>query len=211
MSHDASTPTRHTLLRRIRNWTDQQSWEDFFNAYSKLIYEFARKAGLNEAEAQDVVQETITTVAKQIHEFQADGARGSFKAWLMQLARWRVADQMRKRLDAITVTGHPDDGTQTSVLHRIPDPASVDLEALWNENWRKNIAEQALAKLKNQVDPAQYQMFHLHVIKEWRGRVVAEKLGVKTAQVYFASYKISRLLKREIKRLLEAKSLRDLK
>src|SRR5690348_8528488 len=98
MSHDSSTPTRHTLLRRIKDWTDEKSWDEFFNIYSKLIFEFARKAGLNEAEARDVVQETITTVAKQIHQFQADGARGSFKSWLLQLARWRVADQMRKRL-----------------------------------------------------------------------------------------------------------------
>jgi len=143
----------------------------------------------------------MTTVAKQIHEFQADRERGSFKAWLLQLARWRVTDQMRKRLNAVTVTSNSDTGSQTSVLNRVPDPASLNLDALWNDNWRRNIAQLALARIKNQVDPAQYQMFHLHVIKELRGRVVAEKLGVKTPQVYFASYKISRLVKKEIKRL----------
>jgi len=202
MSHDPSIATRHTLLRRIKDWTDEKSWDEFFNIYSKLIFEFARKAGLNEAEARDVVQETITTVAKQINQFQADGARGSFKSWLLQLARWRVADQMRKRLDNLRVVeANADSGSQTSVLNRVPDPASLNLDALWNENWQRNIAEIALSRLKNQVDPAQYQMFHLHVIKEWRGRQVAEKLGVKTPQVYFASYKISRLLKNEIKRL----------
>jgi len=202
MSHDPSIATRHTLLRRIKDWTDEKSWDEFFNIYSKLIFEFARKAGLNEAEARDVVQETITTVAKQINQFQADGARGSFKSWLLQLARWRVADQMRKRLDNLRVVeANANSGSQTSVLNRVPDPASLNLDALWNENWQRNIAEIALSRLKNQVDPAQYQMFHLHVIKEWRGRQVAEKLGVKTPQVYFASYKISRLLKNEIKRL----------
>jgi len=202
MSHDPSIATRHTLLRRIKDWTDEKSWDEFFNIYSKLIFEFARKAGLNEAEARDVVQETITTVAKQINQFQADDARGSFKSWLLQLARWRVADQMRKRLDNLRVVeANADSVSQTAVLNRVPDPASLNLDALWNENWQRNIAEIALSRLKNQVDPAQYQMFHLHVIKEWRGRQVAEKLGVKTPQVYFASYKISRLLKNEIKRL----------
>jgi RNA polymerase sigma-70 factor (ECF subfamily) len=200
MSHDPSLPTRHTLLRRIKDWSDQQSWDEFFKTYSKFIFEFARKAGLNETEAQDVVQETFTTVAKNINEFQTDPRRGSFKAWLLQLTRWRVADQFRKRLNRIA-EGNSDTGSQTSVLDRIPDPASLNLDVFWNENWQRNITELALTKLKSQVDPAQYQMFHLHVIKEWRAREVAEKLGVKTAQVYFASYKISRLLKKEIKRL----------
>ena len=101
MNHDPSIPTSHTLLRRIKDWTDQNSWDEFFKTYSKVIFEFAIKAGLNEAEAQDVVQETITTVATHIHEFQADGSRGSFRSWLLQLARWRVADQLRKRRDDI--------------------------------------------------------------------------------------------------------------
>jgi RNA polymerase sigma-70 factor (ECF subfamily) len=202
MSHDSSTPTRHTLLRRIKDWTDQKSWDEFFNTYSKLIFEFACNAGLNEAEAQDVVQETMTTVAKQIHEFQANSAHGSFKAWLLQLARWRVADQLRKRLDALAVIdSNSDSGSQTSLLNRVPDPASLNLDALWDANWRRNTLQIALTRLKTKVDPAQYQMFYLHVVKEWRGRQVAEKLGVKTAHVYFASYKISRLLKKEVKRL----------
>ena len=202
MALDSATPTRHTLLRRLTDWDDQKSWEEFYEIYSKLIFEFACKAGLNETEAKDVVQETMATVAKQIHQFHADGGRGSFKSWLLQLARWRVTDQRRKRLDVVVVNeGDSDTGSQTSVLNRVPDPASLNLDALWNDNWRRNITQIALARLKNKVDPAQYQMFHLHVIKELRGRLVAEKLGVRTPQVYFASYKISRLLKKEIKRL----------
>src|SRR5437879_778090 len=135
MNHDPSIPTSHTLLRRIKDWTDQNSWDEFFKTYSKVIFEFAIKAGLNEAEAQDVVQETITTVATHIHEFQADGSRGSFRSWLLQLARWRVADQLRKRRDDIKASeGNLDDGTQTSLLNRVPDPAILNLDALWNEN-----------------------------------------------------------------------------
>src|SRR5207244_2384698 len=90
-------PTRHSLLNRLKDWSDQASWQDFFDTYWQLIYNVAVKAGLSDAEAQDVVQETVIAVARKIGEFKTAPAHGSFSAWLMQLTRWRIADQRRKR------------------------------------------------------------------------------------------------------------------
>src|SRR5215470_5738405 len=90
-------PTRHSLLNRLKDWGDQTSWQEFFDTYWPLIYNVATKTGLSDAEAQDVVQETVIAVARKIGEFKADPAHGSFSAWLMQLTRWRIADQFRKR------------------------------------------------------------------------------------------------------------------
>ncbi len=50
-------PTRDSLLSRLKDWNDRDSWKEFFETYWKLIYRTALQAGLNEAEAQDVVQE----------------------------------------------------------------------------------------------------------------------------------------------------------
>ena len=65
-------PTRRSLLGRLKNWDDREGWEDFFNTYWKLIYSVALKAGLSDAEAQDVVQETLVTVAKKVGQFKSD-------------------------------------------------------------------------------------------------------------------------------------------
>src|SRR2546425_2512059 len=97
-------PTRHSLLNRLKDWGDQTSWQDFFDTYWQLIYNVAVKAGLSDAEAQEVVQETVIAVARKIGEFKADPARGSFSAWLMQLTRWRIADQWRKKQAATAPT-----------------------------------------------------------------------------------------------------------
>ena len=75
------------------------AWKDFFDTYRKLIYGVAIKAGLNDAEAQEVVQETIIAVAKQMEGFKYDLKIGSFKSWLLLQTRWRIADKMRKRRD----------------------------------------------------------------------------------------------------------------
>ena len=80
-------PTRYSLLSRLQNWDDQDSWKDFFDTYWRLIYSIALKSGLTEAEAQDVVQETIICVANDIEKFKRDRTLGSFKGWLRNLTR----------------------------------------------------------------------------------------------------------------------------
>ena len=76
---DEFIPTRGSLLSRLKDWDDQDSWRDFFNTYWKLIYGVALKSGLTETEAQEVVQETVISVAKAIPQFKYDAAVCSFK------------------------------------------------------------------------------------------------------------------------------------
>src|SRR5438093_6906525 len=89
--------TRRSLVERLANWEDQRRWQEFFDTYWKLIYSAARQSGLTDSEAQEVVQETVITVAKNIDKLKYDPAIGSFKGWLLQITRWRIADQFRKR------------------------------------------------------------------------------------------------------------------
>jgi DNA-directed RNA polymerase specialized sigma24 family protein len=89
--------TRRSLIERLADWGDQVRWQEFFDTYSKLIYSAARRSGLTDSEAQEVVHETVITVAKSIDKSKYDPAIGSFKAWLLQITRWRIADQFRKR------------------------------------------------------------------------------------------------------------------
>src|ERR1041385_1484139 len=94
---DDFLPTRATLLGRLKDWKDEESWREFFQLYRRLIFSTAIKAGLTEAEAEDVVQETVLSVAKTIKEFQYDPQRCRFKSWLRHLTQKRIADCYRKR------------------------------------------------------------------------------------------------------------------
>ena len=86
-------------MKRLRNWEDHGSWQDFFDTYWKLIYAVAIKAGLSEAEARDVVQETVVAVAKQMRDGGYDRTKSSFKNWLCLITRRRIIDHFRKRTD----------------------------------------------------------------------------------------------------------------
>src|SRR4051812_41198555 len=98
MNRGSLLATRRSLVDRLANWEDRQRWQQFFDTYSKLIYSAARKAGLTEVEAQEALQEPVITVAKNVGKLRYDPAIGSFKGWLLNITRWRIADQFRKRL-----------------------------------------------------------------------------------------------------------------
>ena len=203
--------TRHSLLNRLKDWGDQTSWQDFFDTYWQLIYNVAVKAGLSDVEAQEVVQETVIAVARKIGEFKADPAHGSFSAWLMQLTRWRIADQWRKRgkvgqASRLSGAGEtpallPDDTGSTGMVERIPDPAGVALDAVWQEEWEKHLMAAALERVKRQVSPRQFQMFDLNVRQELSVQETARTLQASVASVYMAKHRVARLVKKELARL----------
>jgi len=87
MNDDRLFATRRSIVDRLGDWRDQQNWQRFFDTYWRLIYSVARKAGLTEDEAQEVVQETVITVAKNAGDFRYDPKIGSFKSWLLQTTR----------------------------------------------------------------------------------------------------------------------------
>ena len=123
-------------MSRLKDWEDRESWQDFFDTYWRLIYGMARKAGLNDAKAQDIVQETVISVARKIEGFKYDPAVCSFKSWMLQLTRWRIINQLKKRRRESAGQVACRSGSAESpdqILEQIPDPAGFDLEAIWDD------------------------------------------------------------------------------
>jgi RNA polymerase sigma factor (sigma-70 family) len=193
--------TRRSLVDRLADWGDQKRWQEFFDTYWKLIYSAARKSGLTEAEAQEAVQETVITVAKNIGKLKYDPAIGSFKGWLLQITRWRIADQFRKRQPGEGKHARGVDDRVTATIERVADSNVADLDALWEKEWQQNLFEAAIARVKKKVDPKQFQVFDCYVRKEWPAQKVAAQLRVNIGQVYLARHRVSALLKKEIKAL----------
>jgi RNA polymerase sigma factor (sigma-70 family) len=203
LQNEEFIPTRYSLLSRLQDWDDQESWKDFFDTYWRLIYSIARKSGLTEVEAEDVVQETVVCVAKDINKFRRDRRFGSFKGWLRNLTRWRVADQLRKRDPNLLSAASGSDGSTTlAEPGEIPAPVDAELERIWEAEWQSNLTKTALERIRRRVKEEHYQMFDLNVLREWPANRVARTLNVSIAQVYLAKHRILTLLRKEV-RLLE--------
>jgi len=201
MKNSGLIATRRSLVERLADWGDQRRWQEFFDTYWKLIHSAARKSGLTDAEAQEVVQETVITVAKNIDKLKYDPAIGSFKGWLLQITRWRIADQFRKREPGNTKRPRSTDDRLTATIERVPDSRIVDLDEVWESSWKENLFEAAVARVKKKIEPKQFQIFDCYVRKEWPAQKVAERLGVNVGQVYLARHRVGALLKKEIKAL----------
>ena len=194
--------TRRSLIERLENWEDQKTWDEFYKTYWRLIYSVATRAGLRSEEAFDVVQETILSIAKQSKHKKYNPDAGSFKSWLMNMTRWRIADQFRKRAkDTASPVSVGDDDRRTAVLDRVPDPDPSPLDNMWNEEWQRNLAETAMTKVKSRVSPKQFQIFDCYVIKGWTVKRVMTDLGVSMAQVYLAKHRVGNLIKKEVEGL----------
>ena len=198
----SAIPTRRSLIARLKNWDDDRSWKDFFDSYWKLIYAVARKAGLSDAEAQDVVQEVVIKVSQKISDLKYDPAIGSFKGWLLTMTRWRISDQFRKRMPVARARRHSGESARrTATIDRIPDPAGIPLESIWDEEWQRNLLGMALAKVKQETNPRHYQIFDCYVMKGWSVAKVVETLGISAGQVYLAKHRVGKVLRREMEHL----------
>src|SRR3954462_12717974 len=120
----SDVPTRQSLLSRLRDCEDQQGWREFFDAYWRLIYNVARYAGLDDATAQDVVQNTFIYLARRMPKFRYDPRRGSFKSWLRCVTRSRIS-VFRRRAEAKepSLPELPLEGDEAPIWESIPDPA----------------------------------------------------------------------------------------
>src|SRR5437773_1583385 len=168
MNANELIPTRQSLLSRLKDWNDQEGWKVFFDTYWKLIYNTAVKAGLADSEAQDVVQETVISVLKQMETFDYQAESGSFKRWLLRVTSWRIQDHLRRREPEMeSINPRTATHTRTATCERVADPATFDLAASWGEEWEKNLMDAAVERVKKKVDPAQYQLFDLCVVQEW--------------------------------------------
>jgi RNA polymerase sigma-70 factor (ECF subfamily) len=194
---DRMLATRLSLIERLVDWKDQARWQEFFDTYWRLIYNVARKSGLTDAEAQDVVQDTVITIAKSIGKY--DRQAGSFKGWLLNTTRWRIADQFRKRQPAeMQSLPHDDDGRDTATIDRIAGADGREIESVWDQEWERNLFDAALERVKKRVSARQFQIFECCVVKHWAAARVAETLRVNVAQVYLAKHRVSALMKKEV-------------
>jgi RNA polymerase sigma factor (sigma-70 family) len=218
MLGDDTIATRASLLDRLKDREDQASWQEFFDTYWRLIYAVATKAGLSDAEAQDVVQETVISVAKNVGEFHYDPKVCSFKTWMLRMTRWRIIDRIRRREREAVGLGHRvhlgqaedparvqaprDDRTdRTATLERLPDPAGINLERIWDEEWKQTTLAAAMESIRQRIRPEQFQMFHLYAVKQLPVMQVARMAGVSIPSVYVAKHRVAALLKKEVQRL----------
>jgi len=186
--------TSASLLIRLRDRGDHAAWSRFVEVYQPLVHGFARKHGLQEADAADLAQEVLRAVARSVGRLNYDPRRGSFRGWLFTVVRNQLRDfRDRQRRQ---VHGSGNSGVQ-QLLNEQPTPPEDE----WDREYERRLFTWAAEQVRPAVQPATWQAFWQTAVEGKSGQEVAQELGMTVAAVYLAKSRVMARLKEEIRQL----------
>jgi RNA polymerase sigma factor (sigma-70 family) len=176
--------TSASLLVRLRDAHDEAAWSEFVHLYAPLVYGYARKQGLQDADAADICQEVLGAVANGVGRLDYDPARGAFRNWLFTIVRRRIADWRLARERQPAGSG---DSSTHQVLDEIAAAAETDA---WEQEWEQRLFLWACAQVRPEVSASTWQAFWRTAVEGERGKLVAADLGLSVAAVYHARSRV---------------------
>ncbi len=195
-----SPVTRASLLVRIRDRGDQTAWQEFVEVYSPVIYGFARKRGLQDADAADLMQDVLRSVSNAIGRLEYDPKQGSFRGWLFTITRNKVFNHLSARRGKARGTG--DSGAQ-ALLSAHPDD-SPTMDDGWELDYQRQIAALAMNELRTEFQEKTWEAFWRTAVEGESAGDVGRALGMSPGAVYVAKSRVLARLKVEVqKRLAE--------
>lgn len=186
--------TRLTLLQRLPDAADDAAWRDFVDLYGPVIYGFCLRRGCPEPDAADLVQETLATVARRIHRFDYDPARGRFRSWLFTIVKHKLIDRSRR------LATRPAASADGQAVDTLPDE-SADPDALWEAEYRRQLFHLALPMLRPQFQPATWEAFCRTALEEADPVDVSRDLGLSLGAVYVAKSRVMARLREKVAQL----------
>jgi RNA polymerase sigma-70 factor (ECF subfamily) len=182
--------TRASLLLRLRDPQDEVAWRDFVDLYAPMVYGYARKQGLQDADAADLSQDVLGAVAGAIGRLDYDPQRGAFRNWLFTIVR-------RKLLNWRAVQGNGACGSGDTGMHALLEqaPAPERAEVEWEAQWEERLFAWACAQVRREVTESTWQAFWRTAIEDQPGKQVAAGLNMTVAAVYRARSRVLARLK----------------
>lgn len=193
MSVDDSPRTRSSLLVQLRDADNHEAWREFVQLYGPLVYSFARRRGLQDADAADLTQDVMRAVSAAIGRLDYDRNRGTFRGWLFTIARNKVFNFLSARRLRPQASG--DTGTNR-LLDAQPD--AEDDSEVWELEYQRRLASLALERIKSEFQETTWRAFWLTAVEGAAAADASTQVGVSPGAIYVAKSRVLARLKREI-------------
>ncbi|MCA9153168.1 MAG: sigma-70 family RNA polymerase sigma factor [Planctomycetales bacterium] len=182
----ASPPeTRASLILRLRNADDLVAWDEFVELYAPVVFRTARARGFQAADADNLVQEVLLAVSQSVTKWLERDDRGSFRMWLLALARNHAVNMLTRR--STRMLGRNDSEAQRQMNERqTVDEIShrIDLE------YDRTVFRWAAERVQQVVADKTWQAFWLTHVEGLSIDDVAKKLGTRPANIYFGRSRV---------------------
>ena len=182
--------TNRSLLARLRTQKDAEAWSLFVELYTPLVYRYARRRGLQDADAGDVAQKVITRVFRALKTFRYDPKKGRFRDWLGTITRREVIRHLGREARG-KGAGR---GRGDSVARRLPSAPEGD----WLEEFNAHVLRTAVDRIRNQFDETTWKAFDLTWLRSVEPQDAARQLGKSVAWLYKARFRVLKRLREEV-------------
>lgn len=196
--------TRLTLLARIKDGQDVEAWREFVAIYGPLIYRFARHRGLQDADAADLMQEVMRSVARNAQRMNYDPAKGTFRGWLYTVTRNKIYNHLLSQRNRAQGTG---DSGGWERLENLSSRKDDELEAEWEREYQRRLSLKAMERVKSEFQPTTWQAFWKTAVEGQPAAEAGRELAMSPGAVYVAKSRVLARLRDEVQAMLEQDDL----
>lgn len=190
--------TRASLILRLQDAADVAAWDEFAAIYAPVVYRSARRLGLQSADADDCVQEVLSTVADSVTKWLQRGDRGPFRSWLFRIARNTAIDFLTRRKHRPWAKGGPAAVNELAGLE-----AKSDVSSQFDLEYRREIFLRSSEIVRRQVAEPTWQAFHRTSVLQQKVQEVAAELGMSPGSIYIARSRVMKRLQQVVKSIME--------
>lgn len=191
--------TRQSLLLRLSQKSGE-AWSEFVQVYEQSIYSYARRRGLQDADAWDVTQDVLAAVEAKVGSWDPDPAAGKFRGWLFRVARNIAVDKIMATTKRAAASG---DSQVANMLAAYPQDLEQESSLFW-VSYRRKLLRWAAEKVKPDFKATSWQSFWLTSVEGKKPEQVAEQLGLSVGSVYAAKFRIVNRIRAIVERLDDA-------
>ena len=191
--------TSLSLLDRIRETSDAESWDRLVALYAPLLKRWLRRYEIQDSDAEDITQEVMAALLNDLPKFRHNEQTGAFRSWLRRILVHRVRRFWRSRDRQPVATGTSSIDEQ---LNQLQDDTS-EVSQIWNREHDKYVLRRLMTSMQSQFEPKTWQAFERQVLHGHKPEIVAGDLEMSMSGVYTAKYRVLNALRRESEGLID--------
>ena len=192
--HFNNETTRSSVLRAVANTENEAAWQRLFDLYAGFVYSIARSKGLNDSDADDVVQAVFVDLARNLPTFQYDRAKGKFRSYLTGLVHWRVMDKLK--------AGKRDADLKAAFWEDAKARATSADDDFSEREWQAAALEEALRRIKPEVRPEHYAAFVASTVEGQDTETVMKLYGLTRDNLYQIRKRLTEKLRETVAAVL---------
>lgn len=174
--HFNNETTRSSVIRAVANTENEAAWQRFFDLYAGFVFSIARSKGLNDTDADDIVQMVFSNLVRNLPSFKYDREKGRFRPYLAALVKWRVIDRLKAvRRDA---------DLKADFMEEAKSAATTEDEDFEEREWQSAAMEETLRRIKPEVRPEHYAAFVASAVEGQDTDVVTKLYGISRDSLY---------------------------